>query len=112
MPDFSKSPGSRVNKVRQIKGPGMNKGLPKRHKIAKPKALKGSGFGAKTFGASGGKGPSGQRTSNTSSNSLTPGMQFLGVHGDGGKSVGPLGMRRKTWSGKREFPKKKSGKVL
>ena len=40
MRDFSKTPGNRRNLVRQIKGPGMNLGLKKRHKLAKPK-LKG-----------------------------------------------------------------------
>lgn len=35
--DFSKTPGNRRNLVRQIKGPGMNLGLKKRHALAKPK---------------------------------------------------------------------------
>jgi hypothetical protein len=69
MADFSKTPGSRKNAVRQIKGPGMNKGLPKRHKQAKPKPFSDPAKRyEKTFGAAGGKGPSGTKTSDTSSN--------------------------------------------
>lgn len=39
MPDMTKTPkgGKGKSPVRQIKGPGMNMGLPKRHKMAAPK---------------------------------------------------------------------------
>ncbi len=37
MKDYSKSSSSGKPAVRQVKGPGMNLGLKKRHKLAKPK---------------------------------------------------------------------------
>jgi hypothetical protein len=37
MKDYSKSSSSGKPAVRQVKGPGMNLGLKKRHKQAKPK---------------------------------------------------------------------------
>lgn len=42
MPDMTKTPKGMKGKppVRQIKGPGMNMGLPKRHKQAAPKPYK------------------------------------------------------------------------
>ena len=101
MSDFSKTPGSRRNPVRQIKGPGMNKGLAKRHKLAKPKKLP----GIKPFGAVGGKGQSGVRTDNTASNPLSPTMQLI-------QNRDPHGLRRKTWSSRRDFGKGSSKGVL
>jgi hypothetical protein len=105
--DFSKTPGSRRNAVRQIKGPGMNKGLPKRHKMAKPKALTGKDGKPRKrpFGAVGGKGRSGVRTDNTTSNPLNPSVEIV-------QGRDPSGLRRKTWSGGRDYGKKSSKKVF
>ena len=58
MKDYSKSSSSGKPAVRQVKGPGMNLGLKKRHKQAKPKPFvdptkkKGSKAKAKKGGAS------------------------------------------------------------
>jgi hypothetical protein len=65
--DFSKSFSSGKPAVRQIRGPGMNLGLKKRHKLGKPKPFHGAAI-SKTFGAQGGKGKSGTKTSDTRSN--------------------------------------------
>lgn len=42
MPDMGSAPKGRSgrNPVRQVRGPGMNKGLPKRRAPAKPKPIK------------------------------------------------------------------------
>lgn len=55
MKDFSKTATSGKPAVRQVKGPGMNLGLKKRHKLAKPKPFKDPTKG-KSRGK--GKGPS------------------------------------------------------